>query len=159
MLDSEERLCECRHPERWIADPHFPIGFDEEMNEYYIRFEKGGQAIMRYCFWCGGSLPKSKRGALFTTPSELEMVEVQTLLQDAKSHEDVLRILGPPDEVVELGGSFTGPDNTISTWDSHYLYAKRWETLVLKVPKIREGRFSYSMSGHCLGRPDAVPEI
>ena len=122
------------------------------MNEYQL-VRDGARATMRYCFWCGGRLPESKRGSFFTTPDPAEMAEVQSLLQGAKSHEDVLQILGPPDEILEFGGSefekATGL--VLSRWEQHYQYATRWKTLVLEVPIVLEGRFTYSIGGHYLG--------
>src|SRR4051794_25901079 len=110
MSNDEHKNCECGHPERWVVDPHFPVEFDERMNEYHL-VHKGARWQMRYCFWCGGRLPESKRGTFFTKPDDAEMAEVRALLKGAKSHEDVLRILGPPDEVCNMGG-FTGDKAT-----------------------------------------------
>ena len=57
-------------PDRWASDPSFPVVFDIEMNEYAVVHapNQQTQAIMRYCFWCGGALPDSKRGMFFMEP-------------------------------------------------------------------------------------------
>jgi hypothetical protein len=152
MASDELRIGDCGMPDRWVVDPHFPVEFDEEMNEYHV-VHKGARAQMRYCFWCGGRLPESKRGTFFTTPDMAEMAEVEALLKGAKSHEDVVRILGPPDEVHDLGG-FTKDKATggvVARWDQHYRYSTRWKTVVLHVPVLLEGRFYYSIHGHYLG--------
>lgn len=137
-----------------MKNPMFPIGFDEEMNEYYVALIPGGEATMRYCFWCGGRLPESKRGSFFTKPSDEEMDEVVALLRGAKSHEDVLRILGPADELSDANGFMKDPKTgkVIASWDQCYSYSKRWKTLVLRVPVMTSGGFTYSMSGHYLGK-------
>src|SRR5262245_35957738 len=148
MSDNEERACGCGHPDRWVRDPHIPVEFDKRMNEYHL-VRDGARTMMRYCFWCGGRLPESKRGSFFTTPDGGEMAEVESLLQRAKSHEDVVQILGAPDEVVDLGGfHIANGGAVIARWDQHYRYSTRWKTLVLEVPVILEGRFTYSMRGH-----------
>jgi len=139
-------------PERWVVDPHFPVEFDREMNEYHL-VHKGARAVMRYCFWCGGRLPASKRGAFFTTPKKSEMAEVRSLLKGAKSHEDVVGVLGPPDKTVDLGGSSRKPNGEIlCRWRQQLLYSTRWKTLVLHVPVVIDGRFEYSIHGHYLGK-------
>lgn len=135
----------------------FPIGFDVEMNEYYVALIPGGEATMRYCFWCGGRLPESKRGSFFTKPSDEEMEEVTALLRGAKSHEDVLRILGPADELRDLNGFMKDPKTgkVIMKWDQYYLYSKRWKTLEIHVPLMIEGKFCYSIHGHSLKKKSA----
>ncbi len=158
MASNDVRICKCGHPERWSNDPHYPIEFDVQMNEYHL-VRDGARAIMRFCFWCGGRLPESKRGTFFTTPHDVEMAEVTALLQDAKSHEDVLAVLGPPDEVLDLGGSdiekATGAIH--SRWSQHFRYTSRWKTLVLEVPVVLEGRFTYSICGRDLDGGTARP--
>jgi len=153
MASVDDRICECGKPARWANDPHFPVEFDAEMNEYHM-VRDGAKALMLYCSWCGGRLPESKRGTFFTTPDPAEMAEVESLLKDVDSHEDVVRLLGPPDEIHELGGSdwdkATGA--VLARWDRHYRYSKRWKSLVLYVPVIIEGRFSYMIHGHDLVR-------
>jgi hypothetical protein len=156
MANADERICECGSPERWVVNPYFPIEFNEQMNEYEL-VHLGARAVMRYCFWCGGRLPESKRGTFFTTPDRAEMDEVSRLLRDAKSHEDVMRILGPPDEVVDMGGNDTDKSGRLlARWEQHYRYSTRWKSLVVHVPVIVEGRFSYTIHGHYLGgaQPD-----
>jgi hypothetical protein len=148
-MSDEQRICDCGGPERWVRDPHFPVEFDEQMNEYHL-VRDGARALMRYCFWCGGRLPESRRGSCFTTPSAAEMAEVKGLLDGAKTHEDVLRILGPPDEFRDMGGGVIDKTSgaVLSRWDQHYAYTKRWKTLVVYVPITLEGRFGYSIHGH-----------
>ncbi len=150
-MANDERACECGHPDRWVVDPHFPVEFDEKMNEYQLVHE-GARAVMHYCFWCGGRLPESKRGSFFTTPDAAEVAEVESLLRGAKSHEDVLHILGPPDEIRDMaGGESDMKGRILARWEQHYRYSTRWKTLVLQVPVILEGRFRYSIHGHYLG--------
>lgn len=147
-----ERSCECGMPDQWVVDPHFPVEFDERMNEYNLVIRDGSRAVMEYCFWCGGKLPEAKRGDFFTTPSETEMAEVRSLLKGARSHEDVRRVLGPPDEIYD-GGGFDQNKSTgaiLACWEQSYRYTTRWKTLVLWVPVITEGQFSYAIHGHYL---------
>lgn len=150
MTTSDSRHCQCGDPARWLNNPKYPIEFDEKMNEYHL-VRDGAKILMRYCFSCGGRLADSNRHLLSTTPSESEILEVRDLLKDAKSHEDVLRILGPADEFHDAGGSFGNPgDAFYSRWDRHYVYLKRWKTLRPIVPVVIEGQFCYLRTGQRL---------
>lgn len=104
----DERTCECGYPARWASDPMSPVQFDERLNEYQLLLQNRGYARMRFCFWCGGRLPESKRGTLFTSMDDAELTEARSLLSGAKLFEDVVRVLGPPDETLDLGGSCAG---------------------------------------------------
>jgi len=153
MANHNEVHCECGKPAKYAADPMIPVEFDEKMNEYHL-VRDGAKTIMRYCFWCGGRLPDSKRDLFFTKPSESEKAEVSELLKAAKSHDDVLRILGPADELFDgNGGSATPGDIHYSRWNQTYLYKSRWKTLELWVPLVVEGRFQWWIGGHPLTEP------
>jgi hypothetical protein len=158
MADHIERSCECGMPARCATNPMIPVEFDEEMNEYHL-VRDGAETQMRYCFWCGGHLPKSNLDLFFTRPSESEMAEVKELLKDARSHDDVLRILGPADELCDSNGSSATPGHIYySRWNQTYLYTTRWNTLELWVPLVIEGRFHWTIHGHPLNKPRTPAE-
>ncbi len=131
-LPSDERNCECRRLERYAADPMFPIEFDSATNEFHIVHD-GARISMKYCFRCGGRLPESARASLFTTPDENEMAEVEDLLRDARTINDVTRILGPPDARHESTRQFD--------------YRERWPSLTLFVHEHPGGTVSYLIGG------------
>jgi hypothetical protein len=140
-------------PARAAANPMIPVEFDEKMNEYHL-VRDGAETQMRYCFWCGGRLPKSKRELYFTKPSAFEIAEVEELLKDARSCEDVLRILGPADELRDLNGCSATPGHKyFSRWNQTYVYKSRWKSLQLNVPLVIEGRFQWGIHGHPLSGP------
>ena len=151
----DTKTCECGHPERWAADPTWPVEFDERMNEYNLVHD-GVKAIMRFCYWCGGRLPDSKRGDFFTTPDETELAEVRALLADAKTAEDVFRILGSPDETHDwkepARPSYV--DGKTIRWKRTFRYSTRWKTLILDVYDMPDGRISFSTYGHYTGESD-----
>ncbi len=103
MDTPEERPCTCGLPEKWAQAPNFPVKFDAEVNEYCLVYGKRGRwhHVMRYCFWCGGRLPESTRGKLFTEPSQAEMAEIRRMLAGARSAEEILATLGQPDEIID----------------------------------------------------------
>ena len=76
---TKDGFCNCGLPKRWTkGPPHFPLKYDEEMNEYSIARgqNKDREALMYYCFFCGGKLPKSKRDSQFTKPRKNEIQEM-----------------------------------------------------------------------------------
>ena len=142
--------CTCGMPANWAANPVYPVEFDEITNEYHLSC-KSRIAVMRYCFWCGGRLPASKRGELFTTPSEEEKEEVQRLLSNAESAEDAVRLFGPPDESHEWDESATGGFENVVRWKRTLRYSSRWKTLILDVQEMPDGKISYAICGQCAG--------
>jgi hypothetical protein len=146
-------------PEVWVAHPKFPIEFDEQMNEYQLLCEDS-TAVMRYCFWCGGRLPESKRNGLFTTPSDDEMEEVWRLLSKAKTAEDVLDLLGSPDQEHRWDDMQTtdGVYEDAVRWTRTLRYMSRWESLVLDVQEMPDGRIQYAVFGQFADTPsNALP--
>lgn len=161
----DKKTCECGHPERWAADPVWPVEFDERMNEYNLVHD-GVKAVMRYCYWCGGRLPESKRSSFFTKPDETERAEVQSLLADAKTAEDVFRVLGSPDETHERKESTKRAytDTKTIRWKRTFRYLTRWKTLILDVHEMPNGTISYSTFGHptadaAQGKDDSTNQI
>jgi hypothetical protein len=106
--------CDCGWLERAANDPSVPIGFDPEVNEYYLRsgVPGGGEGryIIRYCPSCGGDAPVSHRASLFEVISPEEMVRLQQLWANLRTREDVIRAWGAPDEEVPAGYSVTEPE-------------------------------------------------
>lgn len=150
--------CECGKPEKYATDPTVPVEFDEIMNEFHL-VRDGSKLIMRYCTWCGGRLPKSKRDLFFTEPNESERAEVMELMKGARSHDDLLRILGPADELSESSGQVATPGNiNYARWSQTYLYKTRWKSLELWVPLVIEGKFQFWTQGHPLSEPRSPAE-
>ena len=150
----DHRKCECGRLERYAADPMYPIEFDERTNEYQIVYG-GAQIPLQYCFRCGGRLPESTRDSLFTSPDENEMAEIADLFREAQTIDDVVRILGPPDEICE--GNFDDADDVaadempanggVIPWRQQFLYREKWESLDLFVHEHPDGRVSYFIAG------------
>ncbi|QDT48905.1 hypothetical protein Pan258_29520 [Symmachiella dynata] len=143
--------CTCGLPDKWAANPEFPVEFDEMTNEYQLSCERS-IAMMRYCFFCGGRLPDSKRGELFTTPSQEEKEEVQRLFSNAKTAEDALRMLGPPDETHEWDESATRGFENVVRWKQTLRYTSRWDSLILDVQEMPDGKISFVICGKYTGR-------
>jgi len=82
-----ERACTCGFLERAAAEPDIPIAFEPLVDEYDIRHigdQPGGHSIIRYCPWCGGAAPKSKRDTLFATITRAEAERLQDLARRSR---------------------------------------------------------------------------
>lgn len=148
--EPQERPCDCGTPQRSSADPGCPVEFDSEMNEFHL-IHKRMRAVMRYCFWCGGRLPESKRDQFFSEPSESEKREVSRLLKGVKTIGDARTVLGEPDETFD--GNETEQGESSLRWKQMLRYSRRWKTLVLSVMEMADGTISYITCGQFTGGP------
>lgn len=105
--------CGCGWLERAANDPSVPIGFDAQVNEYYLRGGTPGgvesKYVIRFCPSCGGDAPVSHRESLFEVITPEELVRLQTLRSGLKTKADVLRAWGKPDDEIPNGYSETEP--------------------------------------------------
>jgi len=85
------------------------ICWDERMNEYHIVDTKGGQMMVYYCPFCGGSTPKSRRGSLFAHVTQQEEHRITELFRGIRKVSDVVARFGPPDEEREFASGVRSP--------------------------------------------------
>jgi hypothetical protein len=106
--------CECGWLERAANDPSVPIGFDAQVNEYYLRGGMPGgieaKYVIRFCPSCGGDAPVSHRASLFEVLTPEEMIRLQKLWSDLRTRDDVIRAWGKPDEEIPNAYSETEPE-------------------------------------------------
>jgi ClpX C4-type zinc finger protein/uncharacterized protein DUF6980 len=89
--------CHCDTLDDAVDDANSSIVFDEMTNEYHLESRDGrGHHIIRYCPFCGGHTPASRRQRLFARPSPAELQRLKELTKDIRTIEDALRILGTP---------------------------------------------------------------
>ena len=145
--------CQCGMPEKWAADSTFPVGFNAKMNEYHIVHgpSQNATAIMRFCFWCGGKLPASKRDSFFTEPSEEELQRVRSVMEQVHDANSMRAVLGEPDFVHPRRTDDYSADQAriynMKFPRTQYLYQTGWKTLSLFVNEQDDGSLSYSISG------------
>lgn len=102
--------CDCGWLERAANDPSIPIGFDPKVNEYYVETSGGlGQAIIKFCPWCGGDAPVSHRANLFAVITAEETLRIRELTEKLRTRTDVTAAWGAPDEEVHSGYVETEP--------------------------------------------------
>jgi hypothetical protein len=103
--------CDCGWLPRAADDPSVPIGFDAEVNEYYLKAGTGetdARWVLKFCPWCGGDAPVSHRDTLFEVITPEEGMRLKNLWSPLRTREDVLQTWGPPDEQLPQGYAETG---------------------------------------------------
>jgi hypothetical protein len=140
-------------PDRWAKDPAFPVIFDPAMNEYAVLHgpNQRPQAVMRYCFWCGGALPESKRGSFFMEPDPVEVAAMKEFLAQVSDTRSMRRVLGEPDATFAcLRDEYSKQQEEIynSDWcEKEYVYQSRWRTLCLTIGERKDGSLSIAFFG------------
>jgi hypothetical protein len=130
-MDDEPKgpVCECNWPRRAVTDKAFPVTYDKEMGEFQLVLDFGeqkGNSLLRYCPWCDGNLPKSKRGSFFTVPSESEMADVVEKMRSVRIVVPMYDVLGEPSDLIDDG------------WRVQYNYDHLYDSLVLVVFQQKE---------------------
>lgn len=111
---------------------------------------------LTYCFSCGGILPEedhSWRSKL----DEIEQAQAEAVMAQARSTEEVVSILGPPDEIMPwidtpVGGVYEALADRIprqyasqSQWIRCLRYSKRWPSLLLDIYEYEDGRIEHTI--------------
>jgi hypothetical protein len=122
--------CQCGWLQRAVTSDWHPIVFDSEMGEYHLVLEcddgRKGQAILRYCPWCGGTLPKTLRGSYFTQPTPADEEDLHRKLKEIRTVADMRTVLGEPSQCIDH------PSRT------QYTYSEVWESLELTVTEHKQ---------------------
>ncbi len=101
--DTGEHLEECRCGilASISEDLGSPAKFSEEKGEYTFTWlsDTGipNSFVVRFCPFCGGQLPSSRRTSPFVAIPPAETVSLNELLEVVVSLEDALKVLGKPD--------------------------------------------------------------
>jgi hypothetical protein len=141
--NTAQKACNCGYPAKWAADPNSPIIFDETLKEYRVLLKDSRSChIMRYCIFCGGKLPKSKRQELFSVLDKGEVDCVNAELAGAKSIADVYHRLGKPDAIEPV---------CQSDYSQQLRYSSRWTSLDLIVIERLDGTIEYLCGGKYIG--------
>jgi hypothetical protein len=157
MPRDELPFCECHWLERAAHDPHCPIEFDAELNEYNLKTSQGSLMRIYHCPFCAGRAPKSLRAQLFATVSHEETNRLYQLTKDCKTEEDVRAHLGEPSHVLDPGAGTVGPEKEGEPSEIRMCktlrYENQSETATINVNVGRHGNVSISFFGKYIGRP------
>ena len=105
--------CDCGWLARAADDPSVPIGFDAQVNEYYLKAGTGeaeAHYVLKFCPWCGGDAPVSHRDTLFEVITPEEGVRLKNLWSTLRTRDDVDRAWGAPDELIPQGYAEMEPE-------------------------------------------------
>ncbi len=104
------RACKCDSLERAAEDTKCPVEFDDELNEYHITLEDDGYMVIRYCPFCGGRAPDSKRSRLFHMLTDDERRRLCDLTKGTRTLQDVTAAFGEPEIRQPVGMVVTMPE-------------------------------------------------
>ena len=93
--------CTCGYLERQANNADSPFIFDEAVNEYHFTFtfrDCDAQLMIYHCPWCGGVASDSHRGSLFHDLDSASCNEICKKTASCKTLDDVISVLGTPDE-------------------------------------------------------------
>jgi hypothetical protein len=94
--------CSCGYLATSVADANTPIGFSEEFNEFFFEhtLAAGTKVLLNiyHCPMCGGVASNSSRDKFFVEVPEDELLRLEKLLSALHTVEDILGVLGTPDE-------------------------------------------------------------
>ena len=107
MPPTRKDICDCGVLERASKEEDHVIRWDEELNEYHIIYGNGGQMMIYYCPFCGGSTPKSRRSLMFQTLTDAERQRLCNLVKDIRTLQEVVASLGEPNMKQPVGMTVT----------------------------------------------------
>lgn len=141
--------CFCNSVFEWAKIPSYPIKYNPKYEEYILVGDNKSEAVIYFCPICGGQMPMSKRGDFFTIPSEEEINEIKSKIEDAKTIKGIVKAFGKPDrEFGSVGGDeernkIFGLNKTKRT----LLYESVGKTLNLFVDEDEDGKIIYYVAG------------
>jgi hypothetical protein len=146
-LDLFQHKCQCGMPERHAQQSRSPVRFDAELNEFHV-VGPGAVIILRYCYWCGGKLPRSRRSQLFESMDQKEIDGIQAIARELKSLDDAQRLLGAPDETQHRPQAGSGYDRHGAPveYERTLTYRQRWRTVDLQLHEFADGRIACSLT-------------
>ena len=114
MPDPQIPECDCNWFQRAAADPHIPVEYDANLNEYHLvrSGAQVGKMQMYHCPFCAGRAPASRRDELFIPISTEEQWRLRDMVRNLKTVSDVTTSLGEPDDDVADGTWIETPEAT-----------------------------------------------
>lgn len=146
------QFCGCGVWAKRANDPFFPIWYNAKTNEYILLFGRiaANAVTIIFCPSCGGRMPKSRRGDLFTIPIDEELAEARALLEQVDGVDAMRSLLGEPDAVFdgfkdEYGEPLRNPDGPDLI--RQYTYSSRWKTLSVSIQEYEGGTLQFFFMG------------
>ena len=142
--------CECSRPGRWSRDPSIPIQYDPAINAYHLLTQQGRRLHLGFCPYCGGQLHQIPIEEIASAPSRADMEQIMEKVRPARTVEQLIEILGPPDEkhgpfkIDPIDKEIYGTEDIKQMLE----YKNLTPTAILQVTESGSGALRYSFSGH-----------
>ena len=155
-----DQPCRCGILECLVDNPDLPITYDPKLQEYNLEYGGKGRIRFYHCPMCGGAAPASKRREYPRVPSA-EEERLRELLRTLHTPEDVIRVLGPPDEDDPVGTAEHHSEHDGSPARIQYFRTMRYrnisETADLAIAFSHAGMAHFCLYGKSTGDgPDAT---
>jgi hypothetical protein len=153
-------FCECNWFERAALDPHCPVEFDPDLNEYNLKTTNKGSMRMYHCPFCSGRAPESFRGQRFATVASEETIRLHRLTRNFRTEDEVRAALGEP--TVEFDPGLISQEKSseeeapvINSYKT-LRYDQYSDTVSIFVKVNRNGTVSIHYTGKHIGKPTGV---
>ena len=153
--------CRCGKPGRWARDSSLPVHYDPSLNVYELRMKHGQRLHLGFCPACGGQLPRIRIEDIASEPSKTDMEQIMEKVRPARTIEQLIDILGPPDE---KHGPLKADPVDIQNYGVKDIkqsleYNHLTPTANLHVTESEDGTLKYSFSGHQRKKPIFIHRI
>lgn len=145
--------CTCDLLQRTANDPFYPIVFDTATNEYHFTWNGGAVLLIRYCPFCGGAAPDSKRALLFAQIPKAEESRLAKLLDGVISMDDALNRFGQPSYDMMSVSTHDETDDAGPVIAPHRLiqYHEVSEVADIWITELSNGRVHWELHGKYVG--------
>jgi hypothetical protein len=154
-------VCDCGLLERWTIDEKIPVEFDKNDSSFILVLKNLSLLNFAFCISCGGqmvdpiseskvdSISESKIAEFVLAPSEVELSKTIGNLQLAKTMEEVIGLLGEPDQRTNKEFLLATFGNIGDTWENireSFYYSSSFETFILQVIQYEDENINWLIS-------------
>lgn len=157
MNPQVEKRCNCHLLEAMAERAQFPIRHCSRNKIFELVHSNGdGRWKLSYCFECGGKLPEGDE-SWRAVPDPREQAEAEAVMLQAASVDDIVSILGPPDEILpwvdvpvvemfeELADRYPDQYAHARKWTQCLRYSRRWPSILLDIIEFEDGTFKHTI--------------
>lgn len=115
--------------------PGCPVYYDEESKAFCLSSSDGSHMwLLRYCFFCGGSIPEQLNDDAFVEMDDNDVRSVGQATSGIREIHELIRRLEHPDRCTDAKGEPVDPVSRMHPDEVVYFeYTKFWRTLDLVV--------------------------
>lgn len=159
ILNLNREICHCGVVARAVADNDLPIEYSNEQQRYYITGVNHDKLSFSNCFACGGSLIDSgaaqgvnfsKQHNKFHQIDNSELVQIRALIEHAKTIDELITILGEPDDLRIDSVKHSHKDKEIYQYKDvlkQANFSKNFQTVNLIAQELEDGKLQIAYAG------------